>query len=76
MKIALIIVVVLVLFGLLFGVKLMGVRNDLVVQREAIAGAWALAIAVKTSVSCFANPFTVSTRFGIKSERRCNTTST
>ncbi len=40
MKIALIVVVVLVLIGLLFGVKLMGVRNDLVVQREAIAGAW------------------------------------
>ena len=41
MKIVLIVVVALVLIGLLFGVKLMGVRNDLVVQREAIAGAWA-----------------------------------
>ena len=41
MKIALIVVVVLVLIGLLFGVKIMGVRNDLVTQREAIAGSWA-----------------------------------
>lgn len=41
MKLVLIVVVALVLIGLLFGVKLMGVRNDLVVQREAIAGAWA-----------------------------------
>src|SRR3954465_13863425 len=40
MKIVLILVVVLVLFGLLFGFKLVGVRNDLVVQREAINGAW------------------------------------
>ncbi|MEP6538138.1 MAG: LemA family protein [Bryobacteraceae bacterium] len=41
MKIALIVVVVLLALGLLFGMKLVGVRNDLVVQREAIAGAWA-----------------------------------
>jgi LemA protein len=41
MKIALIVVVALVLIGLLFGVKIMGVRNDLVTQREAIAGSWA-----------------------------------
>src|SRR6266849_5001850 len=40
MKIVLIVVVALVLIGLLFGVKLMGVRNDLVTQREAINGAW------------------------------------
>jgi len=40
MKIVLIIVVVLVLFGLMFGLKLTGVRNDLVTQREAINGAW------------------------------------
>jgi hypothetical protein len=40
MKIALIIVVVLVLVGLMFGMKLTGVRNDLVVQREAINGSW------------------------------------
>src|SRR5207249_8747797 len=30
----------------------------------------------KTVCSCAANPFTVSTRFGIKSARRCRTTST
>jgi LemA protein len=41
MKIALIVVIALVLIGLLFGVKIMGVRNDLVTQREAIAGSWA-----------------------------------
>ena len=41
MKIVLIVVVALVLVGLLFGMKLTGVRNDLVVQRESIAGAWA-----------------------------------
>ncbi len=41
MKIALIAVLVLILAGLLFGAKLMGVRNDLVTQREAIAGSWA-----------------------------------
>lgn len=40
MKIALIVVGVLLLVGLLFGGKLLGVRNDLVVQREAIAGQW------------------------------------
>jgi LemA protein len=40
MKIALIIIGVLVLIGLLFGGKLIGVRNDLVTQREAINGAW------------------------------------
>src|SRR5882757_6706117 len=41
MKIGLIIIGVLVLMGLLFGGKLMGTRNDLVTQREAIKGAWA-----------------------------------
>ncbi len=41
MKIVLIVVAALVLVGLLFGMKLTGVRNDLVVQRESIAGAWA-----------------------------------
>lgn len=41
MKIVLIVVIALVLVGLLFGVKVLGVRNDLVVQREAIAGSWA-----------------------------------
>src|SRR5260370_35261002 len=41
MKIAVIVVVVLILVGLLFGVKIMGIRNDLVTQREAIAGSWA-----------------------------------
>ena len=41
MKIVLIVVVALVLIGLLFGAKVLGVRNDLVVQREAIAGSWA-----------------------------------
>ena len=41
MKIALIVVGALVMIGLLFGVKVVGVRNDLVVQREAVNGAWA-----------------------------------
>jgi len=41
MKIGLIIIGVLVLMGLLFGGKLMGTRNELVTQREAIKGAWA-----------------------------------
>jgi LemA protein len=41
MKIALIVIGVLVVVGLLFGGKLMGTRNDLVQQREAIAGSWA-----------------------------------
>src|SRR3982751_6531133 len=40
MKIALIIIGVLVLIGLLFGGKLIGVRNNLVTQREAVNGAW------------------------------------
>lgn len=41
MKIGLIIVGVIVLIVLLFGGKLVGTRNDLVQQREAITGAWA-----------------------------------
>ena len=41
MKFGLIIVGVLVLVALLFGGKLMGTRNELVQQREAIAGSWA-----------------------------------
>jgi LemA protein len=41
MKVALIIIGVLLLVGLLFGGKLVGVRNDLVTQREAIRGQWA-----------------------------------
>lgn len=40
MKIALVVIGVLVLVGVLFGGKLMGTRNDLVQQREAINGAW------------------------------------
>jgi LemA protein len=40
MKIGLVIIGVLVLVGLLFGGKLMGTRNELVQQREAINGAW------------------------------------
>src|SRR5262249_41912085 len=36
----------------------------------------ALAISPKTVCSCWANPFTVSTRLGIRSARRCNTIST
>ena len=36
----------------------------------------ALAISPKTVCSCCANPFTVSTRFGIRSARRCSTMST
>jgi LemA protein len=40
MKIVVIVLVVLLAVGLLFGLKLSGIRNDLVVQREAIAGAW------------------------------------
>jgi len=40
MKIALVIIGVLVVAGLLFGGQLMGVRNDLVTQRESVTGAW------------------------------------
>jgi LemA protein len=40
MKIALIVIGLLVVVGLLFGGKLMGTRNELVQQREAITGAW------------------------------------
>src|SRR6266705_408564 len=36
----------------------------------------ALAMSPKTVCSCAAKPFTVSTRLGIKSARRCSTTST
>jgi LemA protein len=41
MKFGLIIVGVLVLIALLFGGKLVGTRNDLVTQREAIKASWA-----------------------------------
>ena len=41
MKIAIVAVVILVLVAVGFGAKLVGVRNDLVTQREAINGAWA-----------------------------------
>jgi LemA protein len=41
MKAALIVVGVLILVLLLFGGKVIGVRNDLVQQREAINGSWA-----------------------------------
>lgn len=41
MKAVLVVIGVLVLGGLLFGGKLVGTRNDLVQQREAINGAWA-----------------------------------
>jgi LemA protein len=41
MKIALIVVVVLLVLGLLFGGKLVSARNNLVGQREAINGQWA-----------------------------------
>jgi len=40
MKVVLVIVGVLLLAGLLFGGKLMGTRNELVSQREAINGSW------------------------------------
>jgi len=40
MKVALAILLVIVLVVLGFGMKVAGIRNDLVVQREAIAGAW------------------------------------
>jgi len=41
MKIALIIVVVLVLVGLVFGAKLVGIRNELVRERNTIEAQWA-----------------------------------
>lgn len=41
MKVALVVIGILVLILLLFGGKLIGVRNDLVQQREAINAAWA-----------------------------------
>ena len=40
MKAVLVVVGVLLLAGLLFGGKLMGTRNELVAQREAINGSW------------------------------------
>lgn len=41
MKAVAIVLGVLLLAGLIFGGKLVGIRNELVVQREAINGAWA-----------------------------------
>jgi LemA protein len=41
MKIALIVIAVLLVVGLIFGGKLVGVRNELVTQREAITAQWA-----------------------------------
>jgi len=41
MKIVLIVLAVLLVLGLLFGGKLVGVRNQLVTERESINGAWA-----------------------------------
>lgn len=40
MKMLGIVLVILLLVGLVFGGKLVGIRNDLVTQREAINGAW------------------------------------
>ena len=40
MKVLIIVLAVLLLAGLLFGGKYVGVRNDLVTQREAINGQW------------------------------------
>lgn len=41
MRILLIVLAVLLVIGLIFGGKLVAIRNDLVTQREAINGAWA-----------------------------------
>jgi LemA protein len=41
MKVALIVLAVVVVLALLFGGKLVGTRNELVTQRNAIEGAWA-----------------------------------
>ena len=41
MKIALIIVGVLVLLGLVFGAQILGMRNEMVTQQEAVRAAWA-----------------------------------
>jgi len=41
MKVLLIVLGVLLLGGLMFGGKFVSVRNELAVQNEAIAGAWA-----------------------------------
>src|SRR6476660_10516518 len=40
MKILLIIVVILLLAGLMFGGKYVGIRNDLVTRKEAVSAAW------------------------------------
>src|SRR3954451_6903950 len=40
MKVLIIVLAVLLLAGLLFGGKYVGVRNDLVTQREAVRGQW------------------------------------
>jgi len=41
MKVAAIVLAIVLLLGLVAGGKLMGIRNELVTQREAIKGAWA-----------------------------------
>ena len=41
MKVALIVLAVLLIGGLIFGGSLVGVRNELVQQREAVTGQWA-----------------------------------
>jgi LemA protein len=41
MKIALIVLAIVLVLGLVVGGKLVGVRNELVTQRESIKGAWA-----------------------------------
>ncbi len=41
MKLSLIVVIVLVLFGLIGGCSMVSARNDMVVQQESITGAWA-----------------------------------
>src|SRR5439155_23504577 len=40
MKVLLIILVVLLLAGLMFGGKYVGIRNDLVTKKEAVAAQW------------------------------------
>ncbi len=57
MKILLVVVGVILLAGLMFGAKFVSVRNDLAVQNEAIAGAWAqVDVALQRRADCGGAP--------------------
>ena len=71
MKIGLVIIGVLVLVGLLFGGKLMGTRNELVQQREAINGAWSqVDVDLQRRADLIPNLVTPSKGYAAARERR------